>query len=452
MHEKVDNQLTSGETAGQTQYSVGSEESAQTKNPIVSENKLGGGIAALGKWKRHIALFLSGQAISMFGSAVVQFAVMWYLTLETKSASIVALYAIFAFVPQGILSLFGGTLADRVNRKLLIIIPDLLIAITTLILAIIMAYGRTDLWIIMLVVTVRSIGAGFQQPAVSALIPSIVPSEHLLRVNGINSTLQSIIGLAAPAAGGVIYGLNGIGATLWVDVVTAIIGVVLLTVIPLNASPVEREQESFLKELKEGVLYTARHDFLRWLLTVYAVVFILIVAPSFLVPLLVTEKFGESVTNLTLVEMSFHIGMILGGVLVATVLAKKHRMRLLLVSSVVFGFLAVFIAIANSVWIIFCLMLVTGLFVPLFSGPSITELQERTEAEYLGRVMSQVTIIFTLGMPFGMVIFGPLSEVFKVAQVIGYTGAVTIGFVLLAFFTTNTGRLSLTRKCSGGRK
>lgn len=397
-------------------------------------------------WKRTAALFLAGQAISMFGSAMVQFAVMWYLTLETGSPTIVTLYAIFAFAPQGILSLFGGTLADRVNRKLLIIIPDAVIAIATLILALIMASGRNDLWIILLVVTVRSIGAGFQSPAVSALLPSLVPEQHLLRINGIHSTIQSVIGIAAPAAGGIVYAAGGIGPTLYVDVITAIIGIGILLFIPIAAQPPAREQAPFHHELVAGIRYSARHSFIRWLLTVYAAVFVLIVAPSFLVPLMVTQRFGNDVWYLTIVEIAFHVGMIVGGVAISTILANQPRMIMLLASSLVFGFLAIAMTLSPNVWGVVVLMWLVGLFVPIFSGPSMAELQQNTDPEYMGRVMSQVSIVFTLGMPAGMAVFGPLAEFFGVAQVIATTGAVTIAFVLIAFYGTPTGRSTLRNK------
>lgn len=396
------------------------------------------------RWKRNIALFLTGQGISMFGSMLVQFGIMWYLTLETGSATLVTLYAIFAFGPQGIISLFGGTLADRINRKLLIMVPDGAMALVTLLLALAFAAGYTDLWILYTVVTIRSIMAGFQGPAVSALIPSLVPTSELLRINGLNTTIQSLIGVAAPpAAGGVLYGLGGLQNLLYVDVITAVAGIGVLFIIPVSAQPPAREQAGFFTELIAGIKYTSQHRFTRWLLTVYAVLFILIVAPSFLVPLLAKQNFDADVWGLTVLETLFHIGMIVGGASIATFLARRHRMRLLLVASLTFGVLALVIAYSPHLWILFAAMFTVGVFVPLFTGPSISELQERTDPEYMGRIMSQVTIVFNLGMPVGMAVFGPLSEWLGVANVIALTGLVSLGFVIFAFFIAPTGKAEL---------
>lgn len=396
----------------------------------------------LAHWKRAVTLFLVGQSISMFGSSIVQFAVMWYLTLETRSGLVVMLYAVFAFVPQGVLSLFGGALADRMNRKLLIIIPDAIIAITTLALALIMVAGITDLWIILAAVTIRSIGSGFQNPAVSATIPSIVPAEHLMRVNGINASIQGVMALLAPAAGGAIYGLGGIVPTFFVDVVTAILGIGVMLFVRIPKLPDNPEPKSLIGDLVAGLHYTFTHRFIRWLLTVYAVVFVLIVAPSFLVPLMVTRSFGGEVWMLTGVEVAFSLGMALGGMVVG-MLVRHSKMHLLLVSSVIFGLLSVAMGIAPNIYVVLALNTTVGLLVPVFSTPSTTALQENTDPAFMGRVFSLVSIVFTLGMPMGMAVFGPLADVFSVETILIGSGVVTILFVLFSFYGLADGRHAL---------
>src|SRR5690606_20521289 len=115
-------------------------------------------------WRRNLVLFLSGQTVSLFGSMIVQYVVMWYVALATRSGVAVALYALAAFAPQGIVSIFGGVLADRMNRKVLAMTADAAIAAVTLVLAMLMLNGVTDLWIILLAVGIRSLGAGVQTP------------------------------------------------------------------------------------------------------------------------------------------------------------------------------------------------------------------------------------------------------------------------------------------------
>lgn len=394
-------------------------------------------------WKRTIALFFIGQSLSLFGSSIVQFAVMWYLTLETGSGIVITFYALAAFLPQALVSLFGGTLADRVNRKALIIIPDAIIALTTLILALIMMNGVTDLWIILLAVAIRSFGAGLQTPAVNAAIPSLVPASELMRVNGINSSVQGGIAVLSPAVGGLVYGLGGIVPTFFIDVVTALLGIVMMFSLVIPSADRSLEGHSFISDLVGGVRYTATHRFIRWLFTVYAVIFVLVVAPNFLVPLMVKQKFGDAVWQLTVVEVSFSVGMILGGAVVAFFFMKHSKMHLLLWTSILFGLSATLMAFVPSVYAVFVLNFIVGVMVPVFSTPSTTMLQEQTDPEYMGRVFSLVSLVFTLGMPFGMVFFGPLAEATSVEVVLVGTGLTTVLFVLVSFFILPDGRAAM---------
>ena len=135
--------------------------------------------SAFAGWKKRVTVFLIGQTITTFGSFLVQYAIMWHLTLTTKSGVVLALAAVFGFLPQAIVSIFAGVWADRVNRKVMIIVADSAIALATFGLALLMLSGVDDLWLIFLVMAVRSVGAGVQSPAISALLPQIVPTDKL---------------------------------------------------------------------------------------------------------------------------------------------------------------------------------------------------------------------------------------------------------------------------------
>nr|BFF10613.1 hypothetical protein GCM10025699_19160 [Microbacterium flavescens] len=131
---------------------------------------------------------------------LVQYAVFWYLTIEYRSGVYMMLAALFGFLPQAVVSIFGGVWADRHNRKYLIMGADAAIALSTLALALIMMTGFDAVWLLFAVMAVRSAGAGIQMPAVAALIPQITPTRNLIRVNGINGSIQSGMALLAPAA------------------------------------------------------------------------------------------------------------------------------------------------------------------------------------------------------------------------------------------------------------
>lgn len=382
-------------------------------------------------WKRDVILFLTSQTVSLFGSMLVQYAIMWHLTLVTKSGVVLALAAVFGFLPQAIISIFGGVWADRLNRKLLIIWADASIALTTLALAIFMLSGINDLWLIYATLAIRSVGAGIQMPAVSALIPQITPTAHLMRVNGINGTIQSAMALLAPAAAGVLYATASIVSIFFVDVVTAAIGITLLAT--LAVPTIRRAAEgrpSYFADLVEGVRYVAHHAFVRWLLLVFGLVFLLIVAPSYLTPLMVVRSFGDEVWKLTATELAFSIGMMLGGIVISVWGGMKNRVTMIAGSSIIFGGLSIAMGLSTNLWVFLSFMFLLGLIVPFFSTPSMTLLQERVEPERQGRVFGFVGIVMAVAMPLGMVVFGPLADVFTVESLLIVAGILL--FVVIA--------------------
>lgn len=383
-------------------------------------------------WRRETTIFLTGQTVSLFGSMLVQYAVMWHLTLETKSGGVMALYAVFGFLPQAVISIFDGVWADRLDRKKLIIGADATIAIVTLALAMFMAAGATDLWLIFIAIAIRSAGAGIQMPAVAALLPQIVPADKLMRVNGINGTIQSAMMLVAPAAAAAVYASMSIVAVFYIDVVTAVIGIGLLLLVTVPRLVRSEEKLSYFGDLVGGVKYIVTHAFVRWVLVLYAVVFVLIVAPSFLTPLMIVRTFGEEVWKLTVNELAFSIGMVLGGAAIAAWAGKWNRVRMILISTLVFGVISIGLGLSTNLWVFFAFMFLLGLSVPAFSTPSFTVLQETVEPEMQGRVFGFVGIVMALSMPFGMAVFGPLADTFSVESLLIWAGVALLLVVALA--------------------
>ena len=385
-------------------------------------------------WKRQVTVFLVGQTITTFGSFLVQYAIMWHLTLTTKSGLVLALAAVFGFLPQAIVSIFAGVWADRVNRKMMIIVSDSVIALATLILAIFMLSGVEDLWLIFLIMAVRSIGAGVQMPAISALVPQIVPTDKLLTVNGINSSISSSLQLLAPVAGAAVYSTMSLSAILFIDVVTAVIGLSLLATVavPTLARVANEDKPSYFADLKEGMAYIFSNQLVRWVMAIFAIVFLLIVAPSNLSPLMIARTFGGEVWMLTVLELSFGVGMLIGGALIAVFAKKIDRIGMIIGSSILFGILATAMGFTTNLILFFALFFVVGIAVPAFSTSAMTLLQETVEPERQGRVFGFLGIVMAVAMPLGMSILGPLADVVSVEILLIITGIATVVIAVVA--------------------
>ena len=385
-------------------------------------------------WKKKVTVFLVGQTITTFGSLLVQYALLWHLTLTTKSGVVLALAAVFGFLPQAIVSIFAGVWADRVNRKVMIILSDSTIALATLVLAFFMLSGVDDLWLVFLVMAVRSVGAGIQMPAISALIPQIVPTDKLMRVNGINSSVQSSLLIIGPVAAAGIYSTVSLAAILFVDVVTAVIGLTLLATIavPTLSRAAGNDKPSYFTDLKEGLNYIFSHDLVRWVMVIYSIVFLLVVAPSNLSPLMLVRTFGGDVWLLTVLELSFGIGMVAGGALMAIFASKMDRLGLMVGTSILFGVLAVVMGFTTNLILFYSLFFLIGLAVPAFSTSSMTLLQETVEPERQGRVFGFVGIVMAVAMPLGMALLGPLADIVSVEILLIATGALTVCVAVVA--------------------
>jgi MFS transporter, DHA3 family, macrolide efflux protein len=385
-------------------------------------------------WKKKVAVFLVGQTITTFGSLLVQYALLWHLTLTTKSGVVLALAAVFGFLPQAVVSIFAGVWADRVNRKLMIIVSDSTIALATLVLAFFMLSGVDDLWLVFLVMAVRSVGAGIQMPAISALIPQIVPTDKLMRVNGINSSVQSSLLIIGPVAAAGIYSTMSLAAILFVDVVTAVIGLSLLATIavPTLSRAASDDKPSYFTDLREGLKYIFSNDLVRWVMVIYSIVFLLIVAPSNLSPLMLARNFGSDVWLLTILELAFGVGMVAGGALMAIFASKVDRLGMMVGTSILFGVLAVVMGFTTNLILFYSLFFLIGLAVPAFSTSSMTLLQETVEPERQGRVFGFVGIVMAVAMPLGMAVLGPLADIVSVEILLIVTGVATVVIAVVA--------------------
>lgn len=392
-------------------------------------------------WKRNILLFLSSQTLSLFGSALVQYAIMWHITLTTQSGMMMTLYIICGFIPTFFLSPFAGVWADRYNRKFLIMISDAMIAVVTLILAITFMLGYEAMWLLFVIAAVRALGAGIQTPAVGAILPQIVPQDKLTRINGINGSLQALMMFIAPIVSAAILTLATIEMILFIDVITAAIAILTLFFflkIPLHQKASDEQKTGYLDDFKQGLVYIRQHAFLKTLFIFFAIFFVLMAPASFLTPLQVTRTFGDEVWRLTAIEIAFSVGMMAGGGVIASWGGFKNKVYTMTFASLIMGVCTVALGIVPIFWIYLAVMAVFGVAMPIFNTPTMVLLQEKVEDNYLGRIFGVFGMISTSMMPIGMLIFGPLADVVKVEWLLLGTGLL---FLALTFFFSTNKRL-----------
>jgi DHA3 family macrolide efflux protein-like MFS transporter len=391
-----------------------------------------------GAWKKNIVLFLSSQTISLFGSSLVQYAMMWYITLTTQSGVMMTIFILCGFVPAFLLSPAAGVWADRYNRKMLMIIADALIAIATLILAIVLFAGYEEIWLFFLMAAIRALGTGIQTPAVGAVLPQMVPKDQLTKVNGINGSLQALIMFLAPMTSAALLTMASIEVIFFIDVITAAIAILTLLGlrIPVHEkAAAEKQVTGYFHDLQKGLLYIKHHAYLKQLFLFFAVFFVLMAPAAFLTPLQVTRSFGEDVWRLTAIEIAFSVGMMAGGGVIAAWGGFANKIHTLTFASLVMGVCTLALGIVPVFWIYLLFMAIIGIAVPIFNTPTTVLLQEKVSENYLGRVFGVFGMITTSMMPVGMLIFGPIADVVKIEWLLIGTGLLML--VLTLFLGRN---------------
>ena len=379
-------------------------------------------------WKQNIAFFLAGQAVSLIGSSLVGFAIMWHVTLRTGSGTMMMAFTIAVMLPMFFIAPFGGVWADNFNRKNLINLADGFIAAVTLVIAICFSLGVDYLGVLLICSIARSLGQGVQIPAVNALIPQVVPAEQLLRVNGINTTIQSISMLGTPALAGALLTFFPIQSILFIDVATATASILILIFFVKVPDPKDAEtdgsaeQKPVLAELKDGLLYIRDHIFLKRFFIVVAC-FVFLLAPSaLLTPLQVMRNFGPDVWRLSTIEIAFSAGMAAGGLLMTILGGFKNKTYLIAVSFILLAAMDVGLGVTKVFALYTAFMIVIGVTAATSNTPAMTILQQRVEPAYMGRVFSVMTMISSVVMPLGTVVFGPLADRISLDLIIIVTG------------------------------
>lgn len=379
-----------------------------------------------GRWKKNAVLFLTSQNISLFGSALVQYAITWHITLETKSGVMMTVSIICGFLPTFFISPFAGVWADRFNRKMCIVFADSVTALSTLALAVLFMAGYQRLWLLFAASAVRALGAGIQSPAVGAFLPMFVPQDKLMRINALNGSIMSSVNLVSPMLSGALLTFARIESIFFIDVVTAAAAVFILAAlirVPVHAKALEKSGTGYFGDMAEGVRYINEHKYIRTMFIYCSMYFVLVSPLAFLTPLQVARSFGEDVWRLTAIEVTFAVGMTAGGIVMSTWGGFKNKVHTMVFSYFIVAVCTLALGVVPVFWVYLSLMVVAGVALPMFNTPFMVMLQERVETDYLGRVFGVLNMLSSSLMPASMLLFGPVADRVKIEWLLIVTGA-----------------------------
>lgn len=365
-------------------------------------------------WKTKFVLLSVGQAVSMLTSSILQISIVWYLTQQTGSAAVVTTSTLSGYLPRAVLGMFTGVFIDRFDRKKILILSDLSIALAALALAAVALWTQIPIWLIFFMLCIRSVGAAFHTPSFNAVVPTMVPRDQLARCAGITQSFESVSLILSPALAAVLFTVWDLSAIIFLDVIGAAVAILIVFFLPIPHSEggTDTPPLHIWQDMKEGVEVLRSEKGLMSIMiisTLYAFIYFPI---GSLYPLITMTYFGGSVADSSMVEIVFSGGTLLGALLLGFLGEKVPKVRAIATSIGIYGVGAMLCGLLppQGLRLFVVLSGIMGLTIPFYYGLRTAIFQSRVPDRYLGRVLSLSYSVTLLAAPLGLIMGGTVSE------------------------------------------
>ncbi len=377
-------------------------------------------------WNKDFTLVIIGQIISLFGNAILRFALPLYLLDITGSSTIYGAVLACSTIPMILLSPIGGILADRVNKRNIMVTLDFFTSLIILIFSI--CLGKMDAIILILSTMVILYAIqGAYTPTVQSSIPSLVNTEHLLGANAVVNQVNSLSGILGPVIGGLLYGMWGLPPILFIAGVFFFFSAVLEIFIHIPHAPAKSTNGiiSIVKDdFKDSIQYIQKEKPIIWKVMCIVAIFNLFLTSMLLVgmPVLITQILNMSSQLYGYAQGALMAGGIVGGIAVG-VFSKKikiHHSYLLLLGTAltILPIGIVFLLHASAIVSYLTISLCAFLFMmvsTVFSIQMLAFIQGETPSHLIGKVISCVLMLSLCAQPIGNAIYGVLFDLFSAA-------------------------------------
>ncbi|MGI6664709.1 MAG: MFS transporter [Christensenellaceae bacterium] len=387
-------------------------------------------------WKKQFTIIYVGQAFSLLGSAAVQFAVIWWLTIQTESAITLTLSSIIAFLPSMFIGPFAGVWIDRYNRRTVMIAADGLVALSSVALGVIFLLSSAPpVWVIYIILFIRGLGNTFHSPAMQAAIPMLVPAEMLTKAGGWGNLITSISTMLGPVLGAVLMGILPIASIMLIDIVGAVFAIICLCFVTIPNIPQSDEKPQLLADMKQGLAAMRENRPLMVIFWPMVLMSILYMPLGSLFPLLVRTHFlGEALHN-SIAEFAFSGGLLLSSLVIGIWGGMKKRFLMASLSVALLGIASLISGILPPTQLGFWIFTICCFFMgssgTFMNVPTMSYTQETIAPEMMGKVFSLMMAAMTLSMPIGLLVAGPLSEIIGVDKWFFWSG---VALILTAVF------------------
>ncbi|MDR2823786.1 MAG: MFS transporter [Prevotellaceae bacterium] len=368
----------------------------------------------MSNWKRTFGIIWAGEFFSSLTSSIVGFAIIFWISIETKSAEVLAFGMVATLLPQLVLGLFTGVYIDRWNRKVIMIAADLFMAACTAVLVVIFYLGKIEIWHIYALSAMRSAGNAFYSPAMKASVPMLAPADQLMRISGINQVIYSGSNIAGPALAAFLITVVKMENILILEIIGAIIACVSLLFVTIpNPRKAENAKPAFIQEIKIGLQAIFNRKGMKWLFISDLTAMFFILPISALFPLMTINHFLGNTYQMSLIEIVWSGGMLFGGFLIGTNILKKYNKAILIgLMCVVDGLTFLFTGVlppSGFIWFaVFSAM--SGVAAAIWNSAFTVVMQTAIETDKLGRAFSTYDSLSLLPSIPGLLATGFIAE------------------------------------------
>ena len=399
----------------------------------------------MNNWKKVFAIIWTGQFFSILTSSIVNFAIILWLSFETKSAEVLAFAAIAAMLPQSVLGLFTGIFIDRWKRKRVMIMADSFIAFCTLILAVLFYLDVAKLGQVYILLALRSVGSAFHMPAMQASVPLLAPKSELIRIAGINQIIQSACNIAGPALAALFISFMEMTNILLLDVIGAALACtsLLFVKIPDPDNTEKTQKVQLLKEAKEALTEVRAQSGLSWLFVLSIIATFFIMPVGVLFPLMTLNHYSGNAYQISLVEAAWGIGALLGGAFLGIKKFKLNEISLINWMYLLLGFTFLLSGVlpVSGYPLFVGLTAIGGVSGSLYMASFTTVLQTRINPVVMGRVFSFYMSISLLPSMIGLLSTGFLADNIGIGNTF-IIGGVLVGMIgVISFFVPSIRKL-----------
>ncbi|WP_075558495.1 MFS transporter [Parabacteroides timonensis] len=399
----------------------------------------------MNNWKKVFAIIWTGQFFSILTSSIVNFAIILWLSFETKSAEVLAFAAIAAMLPQSVLGLFTGIFIDRWKRKRVMIMADSFIAFCTLILAVLFYLDVAKLGHVYILLALRSVGSAFHMPAMQASVPLLAPKSELIRIAGINQIIQSACNIAGPALAALFISFMEMTNILLLDVIGAALACtsLLFVKIPDPDNTEKTQKVQLLKEAKEALTEVRAQSGLSWLFVLSIIATFFIMPVGVLFPLMTLNHYSGNAYQISLVEAAWGIGALLGGAFLGIKKFKLNEISLINWMYLLLGFTFLLSGVlpVSGYPLFVGLTAIGGISGSLYMASFTTVLQTRINPVVMGRVFSFYMSISLLPSMIGLLSTGFLADNIGIGNTF-IIGGVLVGIIgVISFFVPSIRKL-----------